>query len=168
MLVEKYEHIGHALPDLACISVQRVLRVRPPGVSRHISVACKSYVLLTLESVPSHQSAPWAQLERVFTTSDDRVWVVVHMLSLCDPEHPLCPYTEVPLVEKVPTAVLLVLPASAVASPIRLMQVPRGEEDGPAVRYWIAWFISSGNFYYDEDRRFEYLTSHQLLLAHVH
>ncbi len=119
-----------------------------------------------LDAVPNHRSAPWAWLKQVFTTSDARVWMIVRMLSLCDAAAPLCRHTEVPLVKKAARTELIMLPAAAVVSPICLTQLPHGEEDGPETCYWVNWFISSGSFYYDEDRRFDYLTSHQLL-AHV-
>ncbi len=132
----------------------------------HISILRKSYVLLMLSAVPNHGSALWARLKQVFTTSDAHVWVIVHMLSLCDAAAPLCRHIEVPLVKKAARTELVMLPAAAVVSPICLTWLPCGEEDGPATRYWVNWFISLGSFYYDEDRHFDYLTSHQLL-AHV-
>jgi hypothetical protein len=147
------------LPNLDCVTSHPVLRLKPAGSSRHIPIRRMSPVLLSKGEVP------WARLLDVITLSDGILWAVVRLLWLADPQFQLCRHTGVPIVvstdESDDTDVILV-PARWVLHPIRLIPVPITDEDENLSKYWVNWWISTGNCYYDEDQRLSYLQKHDL------
>lgn len=150
-------------PDLAKVQLHTTLHVKPAGMSHHIAIPTSSAVLV------GSTDLPWARIEQILSTSDQRLWVFLRFLSIEDAQNPLCQQTGVPVVvDKMDLASTALLPANSILGPIRLIPIPERSSDvglsvHPYQRMWVNWWIAAGNHYYDEDQRFAFLEKHQLI-----